>query len=179
MLEVLNASAKDLYVSVLDLRADGVIAPLWPHPFIPASVNDNKISPRRDSEGNPVWQRIPFPFVFKIGVPYGTEVFKALVTEEPSVFSPLFSRQEADEIQRSGMRGGNARGVKDAATPLGQLLLTATTGRTRGKARGGAKRGDDNDRFYGAGDASRVGAPVEGWTTYEITFVSLPPASRP
>jgi len=170
MLEVMNVGAKDVYVSVLDLRSDGVVGPLWPHPRLPASMNDNKVSARRDDRGNPVWQRILCPFVFKIGEPYGPELFKALITEQPSDFSPLFSPEEASGIQR----GDSTRGKKEAGTPLGQLLLTGTTGRTRGKARGGTTRGDKDDRLFGAEDAARVGAPVEGWATYEITFDSLP-----
>lgn len=175
MLEVMNAGTRDVYVSVLDLRNDGVIGPLWPHPRLPASMNDNKVPARRDAHGNPVWQRILCPFVFKIGEPYGPELFKALITEQPSDFSPLFSREEAEGVQR----GDNTRGEKEAATPLGQLLLTGTTGRTRGKARGAATRGDKNDRLFGAADAARIGAPLEGWATYEIAFDSLPPATGP
>jgi hypothetical protein len=169
-IEVMNAGTKDVYVSVLDLRSDGSVGPLWPHPQLPASMSDNKIPAKRDARGNPVWQRIPFPFVFKIGEPYGPEVFKALVTEQPSDFSPLFSREEAEGIQR----GESTRGEKEASTPLGQLLLTGTTGRTRGKARGPTKRGDERDTLLGAEDAAQVGVIVEGWTTCEVAFDSLP-----
>ena len=121
MLEVMNAGTKDVYVTVLDLRSNGVIAPLWPHPTVPESAGENRIPAKRDARGNPIWHRIPFPFVFKIGEPYGREVFKVFATEQPSDFSLLFTAEE-DGVRR----GGGVRGATDVDIPLGQLLLAGT-----------------------------------------------------
>lgn len=177
MLEVMNLGTTDVYVSVLDLRSSGDIGPLYPHPLVRAGVNENVIGVKNDSAGRPVWQRIPCPFVIKIGEPYGLEVFKAIVTRGRADFSPLFSRGEAEAIQRGRTRG-TTRGEDEAKSPLGQILLTFTTGQTRGKLRGDV-RGETG--LFGAADAASVGVPAEDWTTAEITFEARGPreASAP
>lgn len=169
MLEVMNLGTVAPFVSVLDLRSDGQIGPLFPHPQIQVGVNENRIEIRNDRGGKPVWQRIPFPFVIKITEPYGPEVFKALITEERTDFSPLFRRTDAEDIQYGRPRG-TSRGQEEAKSPLGQLLLTAVTGRTRLRKPGGA-RGD----IFGIEDAANLGVPVEKWATAEITFEARPP----
>lgn len=150
MLEVMNLGAVEASVSVLDLRSNGEIGPLFPHPLVPIGINENRIPVKNDLQGNPVWQRIPCPFVIKIGKPYGREVFKAIVTRGAADFSPLFRSKDAEEIQ---------------------------SGRTRGKPLGG-KRSDPSGGetgTYGVEDLANLGAPAEDWATAEITFEALPP----
>lgn len=167
MLEVMNLGTTEVYLSVLDLRSNGEIGPLFPHPFVPVGINENRIPVKNDRQGNPIWQRIPCPFVIKISEPYGREVFKAFVTKGAADFSPLFRPRDAEKI-RTGQSRGTERGQREAMTPLGQILLTATTGRTRGRSRG-------ETGLYGAEDAAKLGAPAEDWSTAEITFEALPP----
>lgn len=175
MLEVMNLGTEEPFVSVLDLRSNGGIAPLFPHPLVHTGVNENRILVKKDREGRPVWQRIPFPFVIKIGEPYGREVFKAIVTRDEADFSPLFRLRDAEEIQRGRLRG-TTRGKREAETPLGQILLTATTGLTRGQARGLPRGpGYGETGILGTEDAAKLGAPAEDWATAEITFDALPP----
>lgn len=171
MLEVMNLGTEESFVSVLDLRSNGGIGPLFPHPLVRTGVNENRIRVKNDREGRPVWQRIPIPFVIMIGKPYGREVFKAIVTRGEADFSPLFRPGDAEEIQH-GRRRGSTRGEREAGSPLGQILLTATTGLTRGQARGTR---DGETGLLGAEDAAKIGAPAEDWATAEITFEARPP----
>jgi hypothetical protein len=57
MLEVKNVGTDPAYVTVLDLRPDGKIGPLWPHP---RAQGDNYVP----NDGH--WQRVKEPFVFRI-----------------------------------------------------------------------------------------------------------------
>jgi len=164
MLEVMNLGTVAAFVSVLDLRSDGQIAPLFPHPRIPVGENENRFEIKKNSLGKPVWHRIPCPFVIKITEPYGPEVFKAIITQGPTDFSPLFRRTDAEDILYRRPRG-TSRGQQEAKSPLGQLLLTAVTGRTRLREPDGS-RGD----IFGIEDAANLGVPVEKWSTAEITF---------
>lgn len=173
MLEILNLGTVDVFVSVLDLRSNGEIGPLFPYPGIPTGHNENRIPVRNDLRGDPVWQRVPFPFVIGIEKPYGREVFKAIVTKGATDFSPLFLPAEARDLQ-AGQTRGAGRGAEEARSPLGQILLTATTGRTRGAARPGT-RGD----APGAEDAAHIVAPTEDWATAELTFEARPPRAAP
>lgn len=175
MLEVMNLGTEEPFVSVLDLRSNGEIGPLFPHPLVPTGVHENRVRVKNDREGKPVWQRIPIPFVIKIGKPYGREVFKAVITRSEADFSPLFRLSDAEDIQR-GRRRGSRRGEKEAQSPLGQVLLTATTGLTRGQAHALSRGPRDGETgLLGAEDAARLGAPAEDWATAEITFEALPP----
>jgi metacaspase-1 len=175
MLEVMNLGQEETYLSVLDLRSDGSIAPLFPHPLVSLGVNENRIRVKNDKDGKPVWQRIPFPFVIRIGKPYGNEVFKAVLTRQDADFSPLFRLRDAEDIQSRRPRG-TMRGADEARSPLGQILLTVTTGKLGGRRRGGpGDPRDDGTGLIGAADASKMGVPLEGWSTAEISFQSLPP----
>ena len=107
VLELRNNSAEDAYVTVLDLPPDGSINPIFPHPQAP---HDNKIVADKQ------WHRLPMPFVFTMGPPYGNEVFKAIATREPADFSSLLQGQT---VQQS-------RGAPK--NPLGGLLLSSSTG---------------------------------------------------
>lgn len=174
MLEVMNLGMEEPYLSVLDLRSDGTIAPLFPHPLVPLGVNENRVRVKNDKEGKPVWQRIPCPFVLRIGKPYGREVFKAVLTREEADYSPLFRFRDAEDIQ-GGRRRGSVRGNEEAKSPLGQLLITAMTGKLGGKRRGTRGPDDDGTGLIGAKDAANIGVPLEGWSTAEITFQTRPP----
>jgi metacaspase-1 len=176
MLEVMNLGPDEIYISILDLRSDGQIGPLFPHPLLRSGVNENRITVRNDKNGQPLWQRIPFPFVLRIDKPYGNEVFKAVVTRQPADFSPLFSQTDAEDIQHRRPRG-TVRGDDEAKSPLGQLLLTLTTGKLGSPNRGRTRSGpsDGRTRLFGAEDAARMGVPLEGWATAEITFQARPP----
>jgi hypothetical protein len=163
MLELKNVGAEDAYVTVMDLRSDHSIGPLWPHPDIPfGNAEDNKIP----NDGN--WHRVPFPFVVEIGSPFGQEVFKAVATSEPTDFSPLLSTKTVRGLQsNAGLRGAQKRrGAKEMATPLGSALLLGTLG-NNGKARG-------------AGimevDASNLQLPVADWGTTSVSFLAIPKA---
>ena len=107
-LELRNNSAEDAYVTVLDLSPDGSINPMFPHPQAP---HDNKIVADKQ------WHRLPMPFVFTMGPPYGHEIFKAIATREPADFSSLLQGQTVE-----GSRGA-------PKNPLGALLLSSSTGR--------------------------------------------------
>jgi hypothetical protein len=175
MLEVMNLGTEELYVSILDLRSDGEIGPLFPHPLVRLGQNENRIDVKNDKNGKPLWQRIPFPFIIRITKPYGNEVFKAVVTTQPADFSPLFQLNDADDIQHRRPRG-TVRGDDEAKSPLGQLLLTLTTGKLGTTTRG--TRGDPADGrtgLFGAEDAAKMGVPIEGWATAELTFQAHPP----
>jgi len=112
MLELRNTGQADCYVTVLDLRSDGLVGPLWPYPGITV---DNKTKADRE------WHRIREPFIFRIREPYGTEIYKAIATLEPTDFSPLLD----DRTAREGAR------PPGADSPLGRLLRQAVSN-TRG-----------------------------------------------
>jgi subtilisin family serine protease len=116
MLEIKNTGSAPAYVTVFDLRSDGLIAPLFPHPSI--KVYDNKISVSDH------WQRIPLPFIFHIEKPYGAEIFKAIATRDKTDFSMLL---DAETLARSSE-------TEAARSPLGQLLKAAATGQRGGLA---------------------------------------------
>ena len=129
VIELRNPSRSDVYVTVLDLVPDGSINPVFPHPEIPGA--DNKI--KADGE----WRRIPLPFVFRMGRPYGHEVFKAIATNEEADFSPLLYSKTVQEVART--RGGEAdllRGLPEGANPLGRLLFSVSTGKRGGEFAG-------------------------------------------
>ncbi|MBC8423731.1 caspase family protein [bacterium] len=115
MLELRNTGYVDAYVTVLDLRGEGEIGPLWPYPGV--RVQDNRIL----ADG--AWVRIPPPFVFRIEGPAGAEMFKAIATAEPADFSPLLDR-DAIRLQERQRTAGTPR----EESPLGQLLRAATLG---------------------------------------------------
>ncbi|MBU0741541.1 caspase family protein [bacterium] len=115
MLELRNTGFLDAYVTVLDLRGEGEIGPLWPYPGL--RVQDNRIV----ADGQ--WVRIPAPFIFRIDGPSGAEMFKAIATAEPADFSPLLDRDAIRDLERN-----RSAGPRDDESPLGQLLRAATLG---------------------------------------------------
>lgn len=141
MLELQNTGDDDAYVTVLDLQPDGKIKPLFPYPGIP---HDNLL--KRGAT-----YRVPFPFVFRLGVPYGRESFRVIATREPTDFSPLLDPETLERVGRGekdlGERGGNA-----IRTPIGRMLRAAQQG----------KRGD-------------ISAAPSEWATDSVTFTVLPP----
>ena len=153
MLEFKNTGSADVYVTTLDLRNDGSIAPLWPSPGIPlGNAEDNRIA----HDG--AWHRVPFPFVIQIQAPFGPEVFKAIGTTYPSDFSPLLSKTSADSLQR-----GNSRGGRALKSPLGPALAFGTLGNTHSRGAG----------VLGI-DPKDLQLPVAAWVTAAVPFTAVP-----
>jgi hypothetical protein len=151
MIEVMNEGDIPAYVTILDLRVDGTIGPLWPHPLVPVGKSEeNQIPPDKR------WHLIPAPFVIQISEPFGPEVFKAIATSEPTDFSPLV---DFSTISRGSPRG-NARGAKESLSPIGQLLMTATLGRSRGAGL--------------AGKLTATALDPSDWSTSVVTFEARP-----
>jgi hypothetical protein len=137
MLEVLNLSGRDLFVTVLDIDSTGKVNPLFPHPKIPLGNSSENLfaKAKNDASGNPVWQRVPLPFVIGITPPFGQEVIRIIATTEPNDFSAIFNSETRGAIQRGG-QSGNERGTREAQTPLGKLMMSAMTGQTTRGRRG-------------------------------------------
>jgi hypothetical protein len=152
-LEFLNTGSVPAFVTVLDLRSDGTMMPLWPAPADDDDAEQvgNSEENRIDSDGK--WHRVPWRFTIGINEPFGPETFKVIATRDPMDFSPLLDPPRL----RRGVRG-NQRGAREAATPLGRFLMTAAfPGLTR------------RDGPSGLGAAS-VKIPMGDWGTAEITF---------
>lgn len=146
MIELRNASSGNAYVTVLDLSPDGSINPIFPLPEAPG-VQENRIP--ADNKWHRIQGPAEQPFVFRMGQPYGTEVFKVIATREPADFSPLLYAPAVRE------RGG--ANLLDELSPstnqLGKLLLSASTG-TRG--------------------AGFAGVSPSNWATAEVPFDVVP-----
>lgn len=155
MLEIMNMSSSDVWVSVLDLNNEGGIGPLWPHPDVAVGQSGENLIPGAP-DGKPVWTLVPLPFVIEMTKPYGWDTIKAIATRSKTNFSHLFQQGLSESIQR-----GQTRGRDEAQTPLGQLLMTATTGLS--KTRSGV---------FGA-DPANVAVPPD-WTTATVTFIVEP-----
>ncbi len=112
MLELRNPGYVDAYVTVFDLRADGVIGPLWPYPGL--RIQDNRIA----ADGK--WHRKPYPFIFAMEGESGPETFKAIATAEPADFSPLVDPELL--VQRGAGDDPVSR------SPLGRLLGAMSLG---------------------------------------------------
>lgn len=123
MIEIKNVGDVPAYVTVLDLRETGAIAPLYPYPGVP--IQENRFEVKRDQNGQDVWQRIPLPFVFVLdrSLPEKTEeveVFKAIATSTKADFSSV--------LQEANKRGGEAP-PPEAESPIGQLLNAVSLGK--------------------------------------------------
>lgn len=153
MLEVENQGDLDVYVTILNLRSDGTVAPGFPQtkPWLPPADN---LIPR----GKTV--RIPPPYVFVITEPLGEESFRAIATIAPTDFSPLLDEQFIGrarggdgaiskmlaEVGRGRTRGGENQ---TAHSPLARILLASSVG-TR---------------------SALAGAPPPSWATSSFTFI--------
>ncbi|HEX8736647.1 MAG TPA: caspase family protein [Pyrinomonadaceae bacterium] len=141
MLEVENKGELDAYVTILNLQANGKIAPGFPQ-IINGTVADNLIK-----RGSKVL--IPEPYVFRITEPVGEESFRAIATVEQTDFSPLIDEDLIKRARSAGQRGEDpvaqllkelersaARGPADNAvkSPLGRILLAAHVGKRAGLA---------------------------------------------
>jgi hypothetical protein len=110
MLELHNASTLPIYLTVLDLTADGRILPLYPHP----EVGEEARPPLAPGQT----LRLPNPYVFKLDPPPGREVFKAIGTQT--------------RVDLSGVVFDPKRGQDTPPGPgraLVQLLRYASTGK--------------------------------------------------
>jgi hypothetical protein len=143
---------------VLDLRSDGSIGPLWPHPNVPlGNAGENLIPVSSDGK----WTRLPWQFTIKITKPYGPEMFKVIATRLPTDFSALVTPLTATRGAREGGLAQGARGAEEAKTQVGRLLLTA--------AAGNLTRGDLP--FI---DLASLSVSPMNWATSEITFEARP-----
>lgn len=141
MLEVENTGEFDAYYTILNLTADGKIAPAFPHPQVP-KMTDNFIK-----KGQKI--TLPYPFVFEVKEPLGEESFRVIATGELADFSPLIDEELIAQARGAQSRGENPlteimeelnranRGKENNAlkSPLGRILLTANIGRGPGLAR--------------------------------------------
>ena len=161
MLEVRNTGTQAAFVTILDLRSDGSIGPMWPHPKVPVgSSGENKIP----ADGK--WRLVPLPFVFRIKEPLGPELFKGIVTMEEADYSPLVD----EETVRGAMRG-EERGARESQRPIGQFLVAATRGGDK------TRSGQTRDGNQGA-DAADLTLPADGWSTYEIPVEVRPRSEK-
>ena len=116
-IELKNTGYADAYVTLLDLRPDGKITPIWPVPR-QARSQDNKIPAGGD------WRPVPDKNALcEATLPLGMDTIKLIATRDPADFSPLLDREEL----ASGVRGGAEPAA--ARSPLGQLLKAMTLGR--------------------------------------------------
>jgi hypothetical protein len=142
----------------MDLRSDGTIGPIWPHPDVPlGSAEENLIPVSRDGQ----WKRLPWQFTIKITKPFGPEMFKAIATRVPADFSALLNPPTANRSVRGGGLRGNERGMAEANTEVGKLLLSAVAENlTRG------------DLPYL--NLASLSVTPSNWATSEITFEARP-----
>ena len=110
--ELLNTGENPVYVTLLDLDAEGRINALWPA----LKTDNNKLPVSRE------WQKLsrrgrPAPIL--VTKPTGTEIFKAIATLDQTDFSSL--------VSKAGDRGLETR---EARSPLGRLLRSAALGRS-------------------------------------------------
>jgi len=155
--EFLNTGTLPVYVTLLDLRSNGTIGPLWPHPNVPfGNADENLIKISADGK----WQRLPWQFTIRITEPFGPEMFKAIATRNPADFSPLADPPIANRGVREGMRGTD-RGAEEAKTEIGQLLLSASAPKL--------SRGD-----LPLLDLGSITVRPMNWATTEITFEARP-----
>lgn len=132
LLEVENKGELDVYVTILNLTADGKIAAAFPQ-TVNGMTADNLIKSK---------SKVLLPNLFKIVEPLGEESFRAIATMEPTDFTPLVD----ESLVGRGARGDNAvaqlleelnRGTRGSAnnaakSPLGRILLAANIGRRAG-----------------------------------------------
>ena len=111
-IELRNRGNSACYVTVLDLSPDGTVNPIWPHPQAQAYVNENILAAGEEKS---------LFNLFRLGAPFGTEIFKAIATQRPTNFSPLLDERTRED----GVRGAGDK------SPLGRLLEAAVSN-TRG-----------------------------------------------
>lgn len=141
-LEVRNLSDFDVYVTILQLDADGRIGP-----FFPGIEKNNLIIRANDpANKNDGWMRIDEPYI-RISEPLGVESLHAIATKEQTNFTPLFdpgitaNDERGDSFTRRLLKLIEAlrsrRSNNDAAqrietafrTPLGQIFVAEQEGR--------------------------------------------------
>ncbi|MBK9205344.1 MAG: DUF4384 domain-containing protein [Candidatus Obscuribacter sp.] len=111
MLQLKNDGNKEVYVNVLDLQQNGLIAPVFPDPKFKLLVDDNKVK----ADGQ--WHQVPLPYIFKVSPPFGTEMLKVIATTEAVKFDPVYSEET--------LRSENNRKRLD---PLVQVLIMVKGG---------------------------------------------------
>lgn len=140
-LEVKNPNSYSVYVTVLDLSPDGVIAAAFPN-YAAGFPTNNEIA-----AGDTL--RLPF----HLTPPVGAEMFKILVTKQNTDFSPLVTPALAD---RAASRG-DEEGIRGGEThSLGQIFSALNDPDNKGRS---TLRG-----------VEPVAADPENWTSQSITF---------
>jgi hypothetical protein len=141
--EVRNSSDSDVYVTILQLGADGRISPFFPR----LEKNNLIITAKAPAAKNDGWMRIEGPYV-RVSGPPGVESLHAIATREPANFSPLFDpgllsgegerglsfterlRNLIAELKGRRSDGEAALRVETAlASPLGQIFVAEQEGR--------------------------------------------------
>jgi hypothetical protein len=110
-IEVRNIGAEDAYISLLDLQRTGDIQQLWP-PLDPTKPVTNKLS-KDQKTWHKLWTgNYNTPWPIQITPPYGTEMFKLIVTREPVDLSGITTRAPTTPIQellKAAMSGTRAK----------------------------------------------------------------------
>lgn len=164
-LEVRNTGDTEVYVTVLNLNADGKISPVFP-----GSGMDNLIkragSPINKNSG---WQPVRYLRIIR---PLGLESIRAIATRDATDFSPLFDPgiidrgqerggsfseelfKEVMRIRNDSQRGGDGAAQRLATairSPLGQVFIAAQEGK--------AVRGPGSNM------------PPPSWSTATVSYV--------
>ena len=146
MLEVKNDGNLPAYVTVLNLRSDGLVGPAWPQKGQGQGVSDDENLVKNDGK----WHRIGGRYIFVVEDLPGIESFRAIATSKKSDFSnlidPALSRGES--IVRSAMDPGKS--------PLFRRFLRI------------------NDRIRFRSNLANVDSPA-AWATATVSFEVVRP----
>ncbi len=105
MLEVKNDGLQSAYVTILNLRSDGLVGPAWPQKGAGQGVADDENLVKNDGE----WHRIGGKYIFVVEDLPGIESFRAIATSEKSDFSNLIDPElKRGELYRSAMDPGRS-----------------------------------------------------------------------
>ena len=101
-LEVRNVGKVDVYIAILDLSSDGGVVQIWPTPN--RDISDNIIKHGAPQQWQKLWdpEDLTQPAVIALGKPFGTEIFKAIATEDKVDFSRLSMPNRAAEKDALG-----------------------------------------------------------------------------
>ena len=143
--DVLNLSDEDIFVSIINTNEFGELSSFYPHYGYQIGVSgENRFSPKKDEKGEPVWQRIPLPFLIKIKEPFGKETFRAIATRQQTDFTSLLTRDGKPN------------------TPFGELIKTLIR-----------SNGTRNPDEIIAKPIINVELDPNDWGSYSIPFISV------
>lgn len=132
--ELRNRNGFPLYVSLLDLAADGSLAPLWPHP----KLSDGRVvgfdnAVPKESGWLPLLDSRKEHALYAWTEPIGAELILAIATRAKFNFAPLMDETIA--------RSRAVDNVPEVNSPLGRLLRSATI-------RDASARGDLDENWH-------------------------------